>query len=162
MNKKRARTLLPQRVSAFSRELGDETIVYDARTHRGHCLNKTAAAVWMACDGKRTVPEIVRVLQQAKPGQGIDEEIVGLAVAKLERSGLLSKGVSPSNQPWSRRKAIRTIGAVAAIALPVVTSIVVPTTAQAVSCFQIGHLCNNNAQCCSGHCGVVGINLVCS
>jgi hypothetical protein len=43
----------------------------------------------MACDGKRTVPEIVRVLQQANLGQGIDDEIVRMALAKLRRSGLL-------------------------------------------------------------------------
>ena len=46
----------PKRVDALSRPLDDELLVYDARTHRGHCLNQTAAAVWKACDGNDDRP----------------------------------------------------------------------------------------------------------
>jgi hypothetical protein len=34
-------------------------------------------------------------------------------------------------------------------------------TAQAASCFPLLHACTNNGQCCSGHCGLSGVSLVC-
>ena len=102
--------------------------------------------------GTTTVPEIVRRLRQQN--LGIDAQIARIALAKLGRSGLLLEGTYSPNELrlWSRRKAIYKIGTVAAIALPVVTSILVPMPAQAVFCFQLGHACSTNAQCCSGLC----------
>ena len=35
-------------------ELPEETLVYDRQHTRAHCLNRTAAAVWRACDGRTT------------------------------------------------------------------------------------------------------------
>jgi hypothetical protein len=34
------------------RELPEETLVYDLKRHRAHCLNPTAARVWSYCDGQ--------------------------------------------------------------------------------------------------------------
>jgi hypothetical protein len=162
MNHDSADAIAPKRIDALSRQLYDELLVYDARTHRGHCLNQTAAAVWLACDGKTSIIEMVRRLEK-ELSVDVDEQIVWMTLDKLEKAGLLSEQVnSPSEvRLLSRREVVRKIGSVVAVALPIVTSIVVPPPAQAASCFPLLHSCSNNAQCCSGHCGVSGVSLVC-
>ena len=35
--------------------LAGETLVYDLRRHRAHCLNPAATLVWRCCDGRTTV-----------------------------------------------------------------------------------------------------------
>ena len=152
----------PKRVDAVSRQFCDELLVYDLRTDRAHCLNQAAAAVWMACDGKTTLNEMIRDLQD-KMRSRIDQQILWMALSKLEAAGLLVEGTFLCKQPrrLSRREAMRKIGSAAAIALPVVTSMLVPAPAMALSCFPLGHACTQNIQCCSNHCGVLGVNLVC-
>jgi hypothetical protein len=151
--------IAPKRIEGVSRQVHDELLIYDPRTNRGHCLNQAAAAVWMACDGKSDVIQIVRDVRK-KLRADFDERIVWMALAKLEKAGLLSQhGVLHSKgRLLSRRDVMRRIGTVAAVALPVITSILVPTAAQAASCFPLLHTCSNNGQCCSGRCGV---NLIC-
>ncbi len=157
----RRESIKPKRLDALSRELLDELLVYDGRTHRGHCLNRTAAAVWRLCDGETTIPGMIRTLQsQVDPG--MDEQIVRLALARLKKAGLLADGIaSEDTHTISRRDLMRKIGKITAIALPVVTSMLIPTAARAASCFPLGHGCSLGAQCCSGHCGIQGISLVC-
>ena len=157
----RRESIKPKRLDALSRELLDELLVYDGRTHRGHCLNRTAAAVWRLCDGETTIPGMIRTLQ-AQVDPGMDEQIVRLALARLKKAGLLADGIaSEDTYTISRRELMRKIGKITAIALPVVTSMLIPTAARAASCFPLGHGCTLNAQCCSGHCGVLGISVVC-
>ena len=49
----------PKRIEAVTRKFHDELLIYDARKHQAHCLNKTAAAVWLECNGDATVAEIL-------------------------------------------------------------------------------------------------------
>lgn len=154
--------ITPKRIDAVSRQFYDELLVYDSRADRAHCLNQTAAAVWTACDGKTTVTEMIRELQN-KIRSRIDEQILWMALSKLDAAGLLVEGTFSSEQrrSLSRREAMRRIGGAAAIALPLVTSVLVPPPAMALSCFPLGHPCTRDIDCCSHHCGVLGINLVC-
>ena len=154
------RTARPKRVDALTREFGDELLIYDMRTHRAHCLNKTAASVWQTCDGKATISEIV---ERLAPLAGTNESLVYLALGRLERAGLLerSEAAFQDRLARTRREALRKLGMAATLALPVVTSMLVPEPANAASCFPLLHACSNNAQCCSGHCGLSGVNLVC-
>ena len=46
------------------RELPDETLVHDLTTHKTHCLNPTAALVWRHCDGRTTLAELERQVQE--------------------------------------------------------------------------------------------------
>ncbi|MCV4613842.1 PqqD family protein, partial [Escherichia coli] len=41
-----------------TQDFDKELLVYDLQTDRAHCLNETAAAVWRACDGTKSVNEI--------------------------------------------------------------------------------------------------------
>ena len=126
------------------RELADEVLVYDAEGHRAHCLNRTAALVWKSCDGETPVSLIAeRVGRQLS--SPLAEEVVWLALAQLEEFGLLAPSAprpAPPNR-ISRRRMLRRLGAAAAVSLPLITSIVSPTAAQA----QSGVPCDENTPC---------------
>ena len=86
----------------------------------------------MLCDGTRTVAEIVgKVGETATPS--VDEAVVELALRRLQKADLIEQN-SSGFEPMipSRRAALRKM-ATAALALPLVTTILVPTAAQAVS-----------------------------
>lgn len=138
------------RVDCLSREFGSELLIYDPQHNVGHCLNSTAAATWKLCDGNNSPSQIARTLS-GQLSERVDEQVVMLALAQLADAHLLFEREVPIERR-SRRVAIRRIGMAAAIALPLVTSIVAPTPAQAASCQHNNQPCANNAMCCSGVC----------
>jgi hypothetical protein len=103
--------------------LDEETLIYDAERNEAHCLDADASAVWRGCDG-------VCSLSEMSARTGVSEEVVAVTVRDLAARHLVEPlGVS-------RRDVLRTLGvgaASAAVAIPVIRSIVVPTAAQAVS-----------------------------
>jgi hypothetical protein len=124
--------------------LGDELLVYDGERNRAHSLNGVAAAVWEACDGKRSAPGLAEKASE-KLGEPVSEEAVWRALSQLDERRLL---VGDSTPGYSRRQAVKrmsVIGASAAFAAPLVKSIVVPTAAQAgASCVPEGGQCGTN------------------
>jgi hypothetical protein len=129
-------------------DLSDETLVYDEKKSKAHCLNRTAADVWKLCDGKKTVAEIAEALAK-KSKSPIDEELVWLTLRRLSKAGLLVKQKGHEQILASRRAVMRKIG-MAALVLPVITSILVPPAEAAVSCSVTGEFCNPRP-CCAGH-----------
>lgn len=117
-------------------ELTDETLVYDLERNRAHCLNRTAAMVWRLCDGKATVEEMVARLR-AKGHVPVSEDMVFLALERLAKARLLLDRVARpvGARGLSRRELVRGLGAVGklSVILPLVTSIVAPTAAQAAT-----------------------------
>ena len=131
-------------------DLPDEVLVYDQRNDQAHCLNQTAALVWRACDGTRTPAEIARRLT-ATLDQVVSEDLVLLALDQLDKFELLEAS-GPALGHFSaltRRQMVRTLGIAAAVAVPVVTSIVAPTPAQAATCIPAGQPCSPTVFCCS-------------
>ena len=117
--------------------LDDELLVYDVATDRAHCLDPLAAAVWRACDGKRTVAEIAR-------GANVDGATAWTALRKLDRAHLLRERL-PKVKP-TRRQALA-----AAVAVPLVLSISTPAAAQAASCIGRFRRCTpGGIRCCAG------------
>jgi hypothetical protein len=117
------------------RELIDETLVYDVEGHRAHCLNRTAALTWELCDGKRTVSRIAEQMGE-RLSANVPEEVVRLALEQLADRGLLAPGdfrPAPALNLVSRRAMMRRLGLAAAVALPLVTSVISPTPAMAQS-----------------------------
>ncbi|MDQ1728105.1 MAG: hypothetical protein QOD33_230 [Pyrinomonadaceae bacterium] len=131
-------------------DLPDEVLVYDLASNRAHCLNHTAALVWRACDGHTAAPEIARRLT-AELDAHFDEKLVWLALAQLEKLGLLDQSaVAPARfTQLSRRQLIRSLGLAAVVAVPVVTSIVAPTAVQAATCRPSNSPCSPTIACCS-------------
>jgi len=134
-------------------ELPDEVLVYDLDRDRAHCLNPTAAFVWQRCDGKTTTTQIARTLGQ-QFDCAVDEKLVWLALDQLGKNHLLDKQPAPPPvlMGMNRRAMVRALGLAAVVAVPVVTSIIAPTPAQAATCLTTGQACTTGAQCCSGIC----------
>jgi hypothetical protein len=131
-------------------DLPDEVLVYDLERDQAHCLNRTAALVWRCCDGETGASEIARRLN-AELDAPFNEELVWLALEQLEKQHLLDHSFSMPAQftRLSRRQMIRNLGLAAAVAVPVVTSIVAPTAVQAATCQQSGNPCVPGKLCCS-------------
>ncbi len=135
------------------KELPEETLVYDTETDRAHCLNETAAFIWKRCDGRTTPAQIARELS-GEANVKLDERIVWLAIDQLSHHRLLAQAPTPPPKfsGLNRRQMVRALGFSAAVAIPVITSIVAPSPAQAASCLPGGQQCGTSAQCCSGLC----------
>ncbi|HET8798315.1 MAG TPA: PqqD family protein, partial [Thermoanaerobaculia bacterium] len=113
-------------------DMGDEIVLYDRREHRGHCLNRSAAAVWRRLDGRSSMEEIVAHLRQ-EVDPAADEETVWLALEELEKAGLLEGSVErPVSEGTSRRSLLRGMGA-AAVLLPVISTVIAPPAYAQVS-----------------------------
>jgi hypothetical protein len=112
----------------------DETLVYDLQSHRAHCLNRTVDSVWHLCDGRRSVADIARALRPASPAPP-DSDVVLFALGQLREADLLVDTVDEADLPSgpSRRELLVRLGRGAVVWLPLVTSIVAPTAAQAAS-----------------------------
>ena len=144
------------------RDLGDEVVVYDRFSHRSHCLNRLAALVFRACNGRRSIPDIARRVARELEAP-VGEESVRLALRKLSRAGLLdSREAVPS---ISRRAAVRRLSAGL---VPIVVSMLAPTPSEAASpgcatnCLiePNGTTCYDgigcNGICCNGFCAPPG------
>ncbi|HEY8188008.1 MAG TPA: PqqD family protein [Pyrinomonadaceae bacterium] len=131
-------------------ELTDEVLVYDLDSDQAHCLNRTAALVWRCCDGNTSAPEIAHRLE-VELGALFNEQLVWMALEQLKNLHLLEDSISVPSEftHLSRRRMIRQLGLAAAVAVPVVTSIVAPTAVQAATCQPSGAPCIPNKLCCS-------------
>jgi hypothetical protein len=134
------------------KELANEVLIYDENNHQAHCLNETSALVWKSCDGRTSVPRMARRLEK-ETGVAVPEETIWLALKQLGASRLLD--MFPTQQAFlpqvSRRTVMRAIG-IAAIALPIITTITNPTAAAAASCQTAGQPCTGAGlgNCCPG------------
>lgn len=134
---------LARKADLIVKELPDELLVYDLARDEAHCLNRAAALVWRHCDGQTSVPQLARFLN-VEEHLPEDEALVWLALDRLGKAHLLQERValSPGEAGPSRRSLLRRWGI--GLLLPLVTSIVAPTPAQAVSCV---NSCFSTADC---------------
>lgn len=134
-------------------DMPEEILVYDLNTNKAHCLNQTAAFVWKACNGKNTVTDITSMFSRQTNGQ-INDDLVWLAIDQLNEKNLLKTEIVTKFQGESRRSVIKKIGLAAVVALPVVASLVAPTSVLAVgscACVGMGSACAP-AGCTPGTC----------
>ncbi len=152
-------------------ELPDETLVYDLKRHKAHCLNRTSALVWQHCDGRTPVAEVAALLERQLKIPA-DEAVVWMALDRLGTAHLLGEQVTlPAERArYSRREMLRTLRRAAGISLllPVVESIVAPRAAAQASCISMsaclaqsppcGNLpiCASPSQCCKNVQGACG------
>ncbi len=115
-------------------ELPSETVVYDKKRNRVHCLNQAASLILRHCDGQTSVDEIARLLSHAV-GVPADANIVRLGLRDLNDCDLL-EAESASLETVPRRELLNRLSALGAAFIclfPVVTSITAPTPAMAKS-----------------------------
>lgn len=123
----------------LAERVGDETVVYDTENTAAHCLKPVAAAVFARCDGQRSVQDISRLVSEDL-GYAVDVESVESALAELADHSLLVIPEEPLSVSISRRQMLSrtaTVGG-AAMAVPLISSIVAPTPAFAViNCYAL-------------------------
>jgi|SRR5947209_3061144 len=149
-----------RRAGLITEELQDELLIYDTKRNKAHCLNRASALVWKHCDGRTTIEELAKALEEESVAPA-DESIVWLALEQLERRHLLrGEAARPAAvAKMSRREMVRALG-LATASIPLITSVVAPTAVKAASCLAAGSGCRSNAQCCSTNCflGVCSVN----
>jgi len=107
-------------------EVGADLVAYDQQSCKVHSLNQTAALVWKNCDGKNSVTDIARLLEQELHTPASDD-LVWTALEELDKVDLLVKTQS-SQRRLSRRQ---TLGWMAAAVLPAIVTLTAPTPAEA-------------------------------
>ena len=109
-------------------DLGTELMIYDQKRNRAFCLNQKAAFIWQRCDGKTTLGELATELARSS-GAAIDEKVVTFALQSLLQDGLLEPASFEPVVPvgMTRRQVMQKIGVRAAVALPLVTALMVAT-----------------------------------
>ncbi|MGH9873350.1 MAG: PqqD family peptide modification chaperone [Pyrinomonadaceae bacterium] len=154
MKKNAERMPLARHEGLIIEDLHGEVLIYDSKREKAHCLNQTAALVWKYCDGRTTVTSIAQHLERDLNTSRVDEKIVWYALDQLSKDHLLEENFVPAAMlsGITRRQMVRTLGVAAVIAVPLVTSIVVPSAHAATSCMSPGAPCGSSAQCCSGLC----------
>lgn len=118
--------------------LDSEILIYDLKTAKAFNLNETSSFVYQACDGKTSVAK----LQQK---HNLTADVIFLALDELKKQNLLEEN-QRYDSPFSgmsRREAIRKIGLASSVALPVITFLIAPPAAAAVSAC----VCANPGNC---------------
>jgi hypothetical protein len=118
-----------RRADVLMRRVGDEVVAYDPTSHVAHCLSPAAAMVFEAADGTNSVDAIAAVLS-ARTAVENASVLVSSSLEQLAAAGLLEP-LGPELP--SRRRALRNIGLGAVALAPIVTSLVVPTPAEAAA-----------------------------
>lgn len=139
-----------RRRNLIVKDLPDETLIYDLDSDQAHCLNHTAALVWKNCDGSKNVSQLRALVEKESSGE-VPEEVIWLALDQLEKFHLLGK--VPDRPTYlaamNRRELVRRFGA--ALAVPLVVSIVAPTAQAQGSPGCHNQTCVDSSQCCPQH-----------
>lgn len=119
----------------LTEQVDDELLVFDTETNVACRLNRTAALVWRASDGERTLADLVEMLAE-EFGDVADEDLVLMSLDTLVEHGLIVSGYERRDstaERLSRRRFFRRVGVAGAgaMAAPVVFSMVAPTAAAA-------------------------------
>lgn len=115
-------------------KLAGEVLIYDLERHRAYRLNPTASLTWKHCNGKTSYAEMALLLEK-KLDIEADQELVRLVVARLRDLHMVESRSTAKH--YSRRELIvklKKLGLAASVMLPLVTSIVSPNPAEALSC----------------------------
>lgn len=133
--------------------LENEVLIYDTITNQAFCLNETLAKVYQHCNGKTSFDELRRKYK-------FTDDLIYLALDELKARKLLAE-TSVYQSPlagMSRREAVRKVGLATMIALPLISTLIAPTAANAASgAAVVGtrvncQSCATGADCASGNC----------
>ncbi len=109
-------------------DLGQEILLYDLAINKAFCLNQTASTVFRHCDG------ITNLADLKLKNRHLSDEVIFLTLDLLDKNNLIE---SPNYQsPFvglSRREIIIKAGLTSMIALPLISSVIAPTSAMSAS-----------------------------
>jgi hypothetical protein len=136
--------------------------------NKAFCLNETSAAVWQVCNGERSVKSISEEAAKFIDAP-ISEELVWLALEQLATERLVENVEIPvpAFAGMTRRDVIKRVGFSTLVALPIVASMVAPTSVAAQSSCGVctcdmngsdmgnylnGQICGTVTACMTGGC----------
>ena len=126
--------------------VGDETVVYDAKTKEAHCLSPLTAAVFAHCDGDTTIAELTSVTAE-RLGEPVEASRVLDALAQLEERDLMAVPAKTRDDLSRRDMLRRSAAAAGGVAMaPLITSVVAPNAIAANSATCANLLC---CPCCT-------------
>lgn len=117
--------------SIVVQELPDELFIYNLQTNKAVCLNASTAFVWKHCDGKTDLRQLTPAFNQHFSTE-IDENFIGLVLDDLLKADLIENHSIKFSDSISRRKALLNYALPMAM-LPIVSTLIAPTAAQAQS-----------------------------
>jgi hypothetical protein len=109
--------------------VGGETLVYDTRRHKMHCLGPLVARVWRACTGRRTIAQVAESVSSGR-GRAADAAAVELALLRLRRARLVARHEQPTAN-LARRELLQRAAGLAGLTL---LTLGAPTVLQAATC----------------------------
>ena len=86
---------LARKKNVIIEELPGETVIFDKKNNKVHCLNAIALTVWTNANGKRSIADLANIVA-AESGNPCDEALIELAVNQLAGAGLL-EGANTEN-----------------------------------------------------------------
>jgi hypothetical protein len=115
------------------KEVDTETLLYDERSHKAWCLNRSSACIWHLCNGRNTVQQIA-TQASAQLGSPVSEDLVLFTLTELRSQNLLlPDSSSPLPDGITRREMMGRAGLAAAALLPVIAAITALPPAAAAS-----------------------------
>jgi hypothetical protein len=120
--------------NVIAEEIQGECVIYDSNNKKAHHLNSTLSWIWKHSDGTRTIDDLATAM---RPDMGYDDapRIIASGLKQLADANLLEAEsvdlnvIAPVDSTVSRRAVM----AGAAIAAPMISSILAPTPAAAKS-----------------------------
>jgi hypothetical protein len=115
-------------------EMEAELLIFDLGTNKAFCLNETSALIWQYSDGRNSVADIAGLMSE-RFKTPVTDEFVWLALDHLKKDNLLENSAEfeINFNGLKRREVIKKIGFASMIALPVVSSVIAPSSAFAAS-----------------------------
>ena len=127
---------------AHTTPVGDELLVHLAGAEETHLLSPSTTQIWTRCDGQTSKAELAEVFKH-EPAE-LRPELVEVALDELACAGLLVGIEAASDVARQNRRRFLRNAAIAAVSIPVVTTIVTATPAAAQSA---GDACATDADC---------------
>lgn len=139
-------TALARKSGLIVRELSDEVLIYDLKSHKAHCLNETAAFVWNHCDGLTTASDIANLMEK-QWNTPVKDDVIWFTLNKLSAADLLQERIAlpDSHIGRSRRSAVRRLWLGSLLTVPIIMSIVAPPASAGASITAACQVCIKKA-----------------
>ena len=127
-----------------------EILLYDLDRHQVFCLNETMAQIWKHCNGNHSISEIAEKIASETKTK-VTDDLVWLGLQILEKNFLLERNLPKKISKNTRRILLKKVGISTVIALPMISTLIAPTSLIAQSGARgrgVGEACNDNVRAC--------------
>lgn len=104
----------------------NELLIYNTKSNQAICLNETATAIYEYCSSNKSFEDL-------KADYNFSDDLIYLGLNQLAQDNLIEASGESVFNLVSRRELVRKIGLTSMVVLPLVSSIVAPSAANAAS-----------------------------